>query len=82
VFTRENLDRATVIPYCCMGDLINETDRDKITKHELSISKFRYKSAIKDDGPFGSEFIDYPYSFEKGLEFKKEETLEDKFLSM
>jgi CRISPR-associated endonuclease/helicase Cas3 len=77
VFTRENLDRATVIPYCFMGDLINEADRDKITKHELSISKFRYKSAIKDDGPFGSKFIDYPYSYKKGLEFNKEKDLTD-----
>lgn len=77
VFTRENLDRATVIPYCCMEYLINETDRDIITKHELSISKFRYKNAIKDDGPFGSEFIDYPYSYETGLEFRKEENISD-----
>jgi len=77
VFTRENLDRATVIPYCFMGDLIDEADRDKISKHELSISKFRYKSAIKDDGPFGSKFINYPYSYGKGLVFKKKEDLSD-----
>lgn len=77
VFTRENLDRETVIPYCYMGDLINETDRDKITKHELSISRFRYSNALIDDGPYDSEFIDYPYSFEKGLEFKKDESVED-----
>ena len=77
VFTRENLDRATVIPYCFMGDLIVEADRDKITKHELSISKYRYKSAIKDDGPLDSEFIDYPYTLEKGLEFKEEKDLSD-----
>ncbi len=77
VFTRENLDRETVIPYCFMEDLINETDRDKITKHELSISRFRYNNALKDDGPYDSKFIDYPYSLEKGLEFRKDETIED-----
>jgi CRISPR-associated endonuclease/helicase Cas3 len=70
VFTRENLDRETVIPFKFMGKLINEQSRDVITKYELSISRFRFKNAIKDDGPFGSLFIDYPYSREKGLEFK------------
>ncbi len=82
VFTRENLDRETVIPYEFMGDLINEESRDVITKHELSISRYRYQSALRDEGPFGSEFIDYPYSFEKGLEFKKKETVEDKILTV
>lgn len=78
VFTRENLDQKTVIPYCFMKDLINETDRDKITKHELSIRRYRYQSVIKDDGPFGSTFIDYPYSLEKGLEFNTNNELSDK----
>jgi CRISPR-associated endonuclease/helicase Cas3 len=81
VFTRENLDRVTVIPFKCMPKLKNEESRDEVTKHELSISRYRYQSGLKDDGPFGSKFIDYPYSFEKGLEFNKEEKLEDK-LSM
>lgn len=77
VFTRENLDRATVIPYCCMEKLISETSRDELTKHELSISKFRFDLLQKYDGPFGSKFIDAPYSFEKGLEFKKQEDISD-----
>ncbi|WP_069133414.1 CRISPR-associated helicase/endonuclease Cas3 [Rhodohalobacter halophilus] len=77
VFTRENLDRETVIPYCYMGDLIDETNRDKITKHELSISRYRYQSTLSDDGPYGSKFINYPYSFEKGLEFNGDDILEE-----
>jgi CRISPR-associated endonuclease/helicase Cas3 len=80
VFTRENLDRETVIPYEFMEDLMDEESRDVITKHELSVSRFRYKSALKDDGPFGSQFINYPYSFDTGLEFNKEDTIEDKLL--
>lgn len=77
VFTRENLDRETVIPYCFMEDLINKTDRDKITKHELSISRFRYNNALKADGPYDSKFIDYPYSLDKGLNFKEEKEVSD-----
>lgn len=77
VFTRENLDRETIIPYCFMEDLINETDRDKITEHELSISRHRYNNALKDNGPYDSKFIDYPYSLEKGLEFRKNQKIED-----
>lgn len=74
VFTRENLDRETVIPVDFMEDLINEESRDVISKHELSINRYRYKSAIKIDGPFGSEFIDYLYSDEKGLQFRDRDT--------
>jgi hypothetical protein len=59
---------------------MDEESRDVITKHELSVSRFRYKSALKDDGPFGSQFINYPYSFDTGLEFNKEDTIEDKLL--
>jgi len=77
VFTRENLDRETVIPYKFMSKLINEESRDIITKYELSISRFRFNNAIKDDGPFGSVFIDYPYSREKGLEFNTNNELSD-----
>ncbi len=78
VFTRENLDRESVIPIKFMGKLITEQSRDVITKYELSISRFRFKNAIKDDGPFGSVFIDYPYSYEKGLEFETNNEISDK----
>lgn len=81
VFTRENLDRATVIPYSYMEKLINETSREEISKHELSISRFRYSSLQKYDGPFESKFVDAPYSFEKGLEFKKED-ISDKYMNV
>lgn len=69
VFTRENLDRETVIPSCFKSCLVDEDERDEIIKYELSIIKYRVQSAITEKGPFNSIFIDYPYSYEKGLEF-------------
>lgn len=81
VFTRENLDRKTVIPYEFMEDLINEESRDVITMHELSISRFRFKDASRYDGPLGSKFIDYPYSYKKGLEFRIEKDISNHYMN-
>jgi CRISPR-associated endonuclease/helicase Cas3 len=82
VFTRENLDTVAVIPDKFMRDLINEKSRDIISKHELSIKRYRSKNAVTKVGPFNSVFIDYPYSFEKGLEFKKEQNIEDQYMAI
>ncbi|MEX0607957.1 MAG: CRISPR-associated helicase Cas3' [Balneolaceae bacterium] len=77
IFTRDNINTVSVIPYKYLTKLHTETNRDRIVKHELSIRKYRFDAVRSEDGPFKSKFIDYPYSFEKGLEFKKKDTIED-----
>lgn len=75
IFTRDNINTVSVIPYKFLTKLHTETNRDRIVKHELSIRKYRFDSVQSEDGPFKSKFIDYPYSYEKGLEFNNKDTL-------
>lgn len=71
VFTREGLDAISVIPGCYYEDLADCKDKDKLSNHELSISKRRANSVKIFLGSLNFKFIDANYDNEKGLTFKK-----------
>ena len=71
VFTREGLDTISVIPDRFYPELYNSKDRDKLSNHELSISKKRANSVKIISGPLGFKFIDANYDDKKGLNFKE-----------
>ena len=70
--TRDGLDTINVIPWEFYEDLYEEKDKDKLVKHELSISRKRANSKRIIKNSIGFNFIEAPYSSETGLEFKKE----------
>lgn len=75
VLTREGLDTVTIIPMIFQTELIEKTPKEKL-KYEVSIRKKLYQiiksklgkgSLLKDKDGF--EYLDVPYSYEKGLYF-------------
>lgn len=68
-FTREGLDTVSVIPDTFEECFDEDTDKDTLNNHELSISKKRSYSCKITPGPSGFKFIKADYDIEKGLTF-------------
>ncbi len=71
VFTREGLDTISIIPNTFEEKLYTCEDRDKLSNHELTISRRRANAIKITPAPLNFKFADVNYDVEKGLTFKE-----------
>ncbi|MBW2961107.1 CRISPR-associated helicase Cas3' [Mesonia aestuariivivens] len=71
VFTREGLDTISIIPNTFEEELYTCEDRDKLSNHELTISRRRANAIKITPAPLNFKFADVNYDVEKGLTFKE-----------
>ncbi|UII27650.1 CRISPR-associated helicase Cas3' [Fulvivirga maritima] len=66
--TRDGLDTVSVIPICFYEELqLDDVDRSKKVRYELSITKGRYKNAKITVDKDGFKYVNYRYDAEVGL---------------
>ncbi len=76
IYTREGLDSKDIIPLCFKEQIEKEKPEEK-AKYEVGIRKWQFAATRKefDKDKDGFCYLDCEYSFEKGVEFPKKETL-------
>lgn len=71
IYTREGMDSIDIIPWQFMEELEQASPSEK-HKYLVSVRKWQYQKRNHKKDKDGFEYLDIVYSFEKGIEFKKE----------